>query len=264
MIGARLLGLTILTASGIAAVPVGTIPVATSLAPAAALAAPVSSGPASRLAAYSSVGVGASVDSSANVGVGFAYSEVRSPDGIPYSTYTGGQSGARIRLADGELLVRSGDADWGYASQNYVLIEGDNLWTDEDSRGEIELAGGARVRMAQTTRLDLNRLQDKLILYLRVGSVIVCNPGGRSGKLLLDTPTGRITVKKAARLRVDVASDGATRVTVLSGRVTAEAYGQRSTVESGYRTYIEDGEAPSIPIYQGGYETLTGRSTSTS
>lgn len=48
---------------------------------------------------------------------------------------------------------------WAPATLNYPVTSGLSLWTEPNSRSEVEV-GDAEVRMDQSTALDINHLDD--------------------------------------------------------------------------------------------------------
>jgi hypothetical protein len=70
---------------------------------------------------------------------------------------------ARLSYARGSVLLQpSGDEQWRQASANYAIITGHRLYTDSDSRAELE-AGSSVVRMSPATDLTVVNLSDQIL-----------------------------------------------------------------------------------------------------
>jgi len=62
---------------------------------------------------------------------------------------------ARLSYMDGSVSMQPGGAgDWGSAAKNRPVTIGDKLWTDKDSRAELQ-AGQASIHVGSMTALSL-------------------------------------------------------------------------------------------------------------
>ena len=102
---------------------------------------------------------------------------------------------------------------------NYTVTTGDRLYTDQGSRGELEV-GTYAVRLAETTDLTFANLNDQTMqLGLGQGSIRVSVLELPSNNdVEIDTPNGALTVTSPGRYRVDTdPNNDTTVVTVNSG-----------------------------------------------
>src|SRR5450432_3095684 len=68
---------------------------------------------------------------------------------------------ARLAFIRGDVsFVPAGENDWVQAQLNRPLITGDKLWTDRNSRTELEI-GSSTMRIDQDTSFDFLNLDDK-------------------------------------------------------------------------------------------------------
>ena len=149
---------------------------------------------------------------------------------------------ARLSYIKGTVSFSpAGQPDWVQAVVNRPLTTGDALWTDEDSRAELQL-GGAAIRLGSTTSVTLLNLDDHIAqMQLSQGTLKVrVRRLGKNQVFEVDTPNLAFTLSRAGEYRIDVDPHGdATVVRVQSGE--AEVYGEGSsyTVDSrqGYRFY---------------------------
>ncbi|MEP7283476.1 MAG: DUF6600 domain-containing protein, partial [Rubrivivax sp.] len=138
----------------------------------------------------------------------------------------------------------AGHPGWVRAAVNRPLTTGDRLWTDANSRAEVQI-GGAAIRMGPSTSLVLLNLDDRIAqVQLSQGTlrVRVRSVGSRQA-FEVATPNLAFTVRRIGNYRIDVdPHDDATAVSVRSG--AAEVYGEGAsyTVDSrrGYRFYGTD------------------------
>jgi hypothetical protein len=148
---------------------------------------------------------------------------------------------ARISYLDGAVSMQpGGTGDWGSASINRPVTIGDKLWTDQNSRLELQ-AGEASIHLGGMTslsflNLDGNATQMRLVegrINFRVREM-------REGDLYeVDTPNLAFTVKEAGAFRIDVNENGdTTGVTVIRGEGEVAAGGQTYPVHAGERATI--------------------------
>ncbi len=70
---------------------------------------------------------------------------------------------ARLSYARGNVSLQpAGETDWTAAPTNYVVTTGDRLYTDTNSRAELEI-GPYAVRLSQAADLTLVNLNDHLV-----------------------------------------------------------------------------------------------------
>lgn len=153
---------------------------------------------------------------------------------------------ARLAFIRGDVsFVPAGENDWVQAQLNRPLISGDKLWTDRNSRTELEI-GSSTIRMDQNTSFDFLNLDDKTAqveltqgtLNLRVRRLY------DNQSYEIDTPTLAFVVSRVGEYRVTVEPDGqATTVSVIHG--SGDTYGEgnaRFQVEEGQSVTFNDAQ----------------------
>ena len=143
---------------------------------------------------------------------------------------------ARIQYVSGEVSLQPGGVnDWVAASLNRPLTTSDRVWTDKNSRAELNV-GSAFLRMDSESSLTLtnvanNTMQAELdqgelevtVLHLEPGEVYE-----------IDTPNLAFTVTKPGIYRIDVRpNDDQTLVTVRKGDGQASGNGPAVNINSG-------------------------------
>ncbi len=164
---------------------------------------------------------------------------------------------ARVSFDEGGTVVRgSNDADWSYATTNTIIMPGDNLWVRDQGSSEIELNAGNYLRMADGSNVEIESLAPSGSVRLSTGSVYMHRLARSTGDVMLNTPSGTVSLMPNSSARIDVLDNGGATVSVRWGaadvRVGNTGY-QRVT--DSQRVYIEPGYLPSRPVaYQLGYD----------
>ena len=148
---------------------------------------------------------------------------------------------ARISYLDGSVSMQpGGTGDWGAASLNRPVTIGDKLWTDQNSRMELE-AGQASIHSGGMTALSFLNLDENAVqMRLPEGRINFRVREMREGDIdEVDTPNLAFTVRKAGAFRIDVNENGdTTNVTVIRGEGEVAAGGQTYTVHAGERATV--------------------------
>jgi hypothetical protein len=148
---------------------------------------------------------------------------------------------ARMSYLDGSVSMQpGGTGEWGSAAKNRPVTIGDKLWTDKDSRAELQ-AGQASIHLGSMTALSfLNLDQNVIQMRLAEGHVNFRVRELRQGETYeIDTPNLAFTVREAGAFRVDVNENGDyTTVTVIRGKGEVAADGQTYPLNAGERADI--------------------------
>jgi hypothetical protein len=158
---------------------------------------------------------------------------------------------ARISYLDGNVSFQpTGTEDWAAAAKNRPVTVGDKLWTDQDSRAELQ-AGEATLHLGSMTALSFLNL-DENILQARIaeGAINFRVREMREGDLYeVDTPNLAFTVKEAGAFRVDVNENGdGTRVTVIRGEGEITAGGRTYQLHAGDQAELNGLDNPEYNV----------------
>lgn len=136
---------------------------------------------------------------------------------------------AQLSDAEGSVsLEPAGTTSWTDASLNRPLTLGDKLWTDRNSRAEIDI-GDAVIRLGSTTGFSFLNLDDQTAqMQVTAGTVIVDVRSLASGEQdEIDTPNLALTLQQPGTYRVEVSDSGDTTVVkVADGAALATGGGQ--------------------------------------
>lgn len=165
------------------------------------------------------------------------------------------QSVARISHFEGAVSFNRGDSpdDWQPASLNYPMTLGDRIWTDRNSRVELELPGGTVYLGPETelAALDLTRDVRQLSLALGRASFRIRRMD-RDEVFEVATPNVSVTFETPGSYRVDVDEEGNSRVTVYQGRAWAAAAGGQVELERGDRMRVFGIDQPDYDLVSAG------------
>src|SRR6516164_911540 len=117
---------------------------------------------------------------------------------------------ARIGYTSGSVSFRAGSLDeWSAATVNYPLTVGDHVWTDRNSRAELQI-GSTIIRIAPSTEFSLLNLDDRTTqLRVTQGAVSVRVRGLIDDEVVeIDTPNSAVSVLQSGLYRVDVSEAG--------------------------------------------------------
>jgi hypothetical protein len=145
---------------------------------------------------------------------------------------------ARLSYLDGNISFQpGGQGDWGAATRNRPVTVGDKIWSDNNSRAELQ-AGQASIHVSSMTALSFLNLDDQTIqMRLAEGTVNFRVREMREGDVYeVDTPNSAFTITQAGAFRVEVNENGdGTRVTAIRGEGQVIANGQTYTIHAGER-----------------------------
>ncbi|HEX5460854.1 MAG TPA: DUF6600 domain-containing protein [Steroidobacteraceae bacterium] len=136
---------------------------------------------------------------------------------------------AQMSAAEGSVSLEPAGTDgWTSAVLNRPLTLGDKLWTDENSRAELDI-GDAVVRLGSTTGFSFLNLDDQTAqMQVSAGTVIVHVRELSSGEQdEIDTPNLALTLQQPGTYRIEVSDSGDTTIVkVESGEALATGGGQ--------------------------------------
>ena len=145
---------------------------------------------------------------------------------------------ARLSYIDGSVSFQpGGQGDWGAATRNRPVTIGDKIWSDNNSKAELQ-AGQASIHVSSMTALSFLNLDDQTTqMRLAEGTINFRVREMREGDVYeVDTPNLAFTVTQAGAFRVEVNENGeGTRVTVIRGEGQVVANDQTYTIHAGER-----------------------------
>ena len=140
---------------------------------------------------------------------------------------------ARLSYIEGAVSLQpAGIEDWAAAALNRPLSTGDRLWSDQNSRAELD-TGAAAIRLGPSTGFSFFNLDEHLAqMQLTAGTLIVRVRNLQPGQAYeVDTPNLAIALQEPGQYRVEVNEAGdATVIKVSEGSAEADGGGQRLVV----------------------------------
>jgi hypothetical protein len=142
---------------------------------------------------------------------------------------------ARVSLTSGAVSFRAAGVEgWVAAEVNRPLTTGDELWTDDNARAELDL-GHTFIRLDSRTSLTILNLDDRGVqISLAEGTVAVrLRELDEKDEFEVATPHAALLLLRTGDYRFGVPRGAAeTRVTVRSGQVEATAPGQAFSIRA--------------------------------
>jgi hypothetical protein len=128
-----------------------------------------------------------------------------------------------INLMEGDVQIKTPEAgDWGLASINAPLQEGDQIWVPEGGRAELQLNTGTYVRLDENSALQVLSMDvDSSQFYLSQGHAYVYYNAPEGGVIQIDTPDVSTRAFNTAIFRIDI-PDQYTDAAVYKGYVETE------------------------------------------
>jgi uncharacterized protein DUF6600 len=146
---------------------------------------------------------------------------------------------ARLGFMEGSVSFQpAGENEWVGAVPNRPMTTGDKLWTDRDSRAEVQL-GSATISLASNTGFSFLNLDDRTIqMEVTAGSINIRVWNlDRDNVLEIDTPNQAFTVQEPGRYRVQTSENGDySVVTIRHGAGESSGNGQSYTLHEGTTT----------------------------
>jgi hypothetical protein len=151
---------------------------------------------------------------------------------------------ARMQFMDGQVSIQPGGVnDWVAGTLNRPMTTGDNVWTDKDSKAELNVGTGV-FRMGAETSVTLANVADQTTqLQVHQGTLNLRVRHLYDGETYeVDTPNMAFTIQKPGDYRFDVDPNADTSyVTVWKGEGNATGDGPSVEVRQGERTKFSNG-----------------------
>ncbi len=151
---------------------------------------------------------------------------------------------ARVQYMSGQVSMQPGGVnEWIAATQNRPLTSADRVWTDKNSKAELNVGDGF-LRMNSETSVTLTNVTDNNVqIELDQGTLEVTVKHLEKGEIYeVDTPNYAFTVMKSGVYRFDVyPNEDQSWVTVRSGYGEATGKGAAVRVNSGEQMRFNGG-----------------------
>lgn len=151
---------------------------------------------------------------------------------------------ARLQYIQGSVSIQpQGTGDWVTGTQNSTLTNSDNVWTDKESKAELNVGGGL-LRMGDESSLTLTNISSQNVqVELHQGTLNLHVHHLFGGEIYeVDTPNMAFTVQKSGDYRFDVDPNGdSTVVTVRKGEGDATGGGPAVRIKSNEQARFTNG-----------------------
>ena len=158
---------------------------------------------------------------------------------------------ARLSYLRGSISFQpAGESDWATATINRPMTTGDKIWSDQDSRAEVQV-GSAVIRLSSDTGFSFLNLDDRTAqIQLSAGALYVrVRHLDRDEIFEVDTPNQAFSILRAGEYRFDASEDGtSTRIAVREGEGEATGSDRTYTVERGEQAALSGTDSLSANI----------------
>ena len=153
---------------------------------------------------------------------------------MPAYAFSADPGWLRMSFMDGDVQIRTPEAeDWGLASMNAPLGEGDQIWVPEGGRAEFQLNWGTYIRLDENSALQILSMdKDSSQFYLSQGHAYIYYSAPAESVIQIDTPDASTRAFERAVFRIDV-FDQYTEAAVYEGYVETENRVGHSRIEAG-------------------------------
>ena len=143
---------------------------------------------------------------------------------------------ARLGFMEGSVSFQpAGESEWVPAVPNRPMTTGDKLWSDRDSRAEVEL-GSVSIQLSGNTGFSFLNLDDHTVqVQLSTGAMNVSvRHLGDDDNIEIDTPNQAFSIFRSGRYKFEASEDGKyTMITVRRGEGGSTGNGETFTVHEG-------------------------------
>jgi hypothetical protein len=154
---------------------------------------------------------------------------------LPAYSQAQGLGNMRVSYIEGDVQIMAPETeDWGAASINGPLMEGDQIWVPEGSRVELQLNTGTYIRLDQNSALQILSLDRNSSQFnLSQGHAYIYYRSPKGSVVQIDTPDVSTRAFSRAVFRVDMSDEYQyTDVSVYKGYVETENEGGRTRVDA--------------------------------
>ncbi len=159
---------------------------------------------------------------------------------------------ARLSHVEGDVSYSpAGEDEWLDVMRNRPLISGDRLWTEDDSRLELQV-GSAAIRLGPETSFELLDLNDRIAqVQVTEGSInLRVRRLYRGQTIEVATPALAFTINRAGRYRIDVDPyDNQTTIVVWEGAGIAYGEGSNFPLRAGDTVRFFDSDLRDYEFY---------------
>ena len=159
---------------------------------------------------------------------------------------------ARLNYISGEVSIQPGGVnDWVAGTLNRPMTTADRIWTDKDSRAEVQVGSGT-FRMDSETSVTLSNVSDNTVqIELDQGTFFLHVRNLFPGEIYeIDTPNTAFTITKGGDYRFNVNSNNdVSLVTVWHGEGMATGDGPSVKIKSGEQGSFSGGKSMAHTVY---------------
>src|SRR5262249_6688825 len=158
---------------------------------------------------------------------------------------------ARISFIQGDVsFLRAGVNDWAPAVRNLPLLAGDQLYTPQNARAEIQLSGGTFVRLLDGTTLNITELSDNATQFeVTEGSALIRVARGElRERFEVDSPNSALVLTSSGTYRLTVLGRDQSEISVHEGAAEVSSDDGSIRVRPGYRLTVDSANSSHLQL----------------
>lgn len=159
---------------------------------------------------------------------------------------------ARITFIDGEVgFLRAGVSEWADAATNLPLLAGDQVYTEQGARIEIQLGRGNYIRLSENTALTIAELSHTTAQFEITEGIALIRLeryGSAFERFEVDTPNAALLLQQDGFYRINVSGEEESEVIVRNGLAEVTTSDGVFSLREGQRLMVETGERGRLEI----------------
>jgi hypothetical protein len=150
---------------------------------------------------------------------------------------------ARLSFVDGDVsFLRAGVTEWAPAVENLPLLTGDQIYTGNASRAEIQLARGNYIRLPENSELTISELSEAGAQFEVTEGIAIIRVERLTAtfrRFEIDTPSAAVVLKQDGIYRVDVRGEKDSTLIVSRGEAEVSTEEGTFRVREGHRMLVD-------------------------
>jgi hypothetical protein len=150
---------------------------------------------------------------------------------------------ARLSFVEGDVsFLRAGVTEWAPVVENLPLLAGDQIYTGNGSRAEIQLARGNYIRLPENSELTISILSDSGAQFELTEGIAIIRVERISNtfrRFEVDTPNTAVLVQRDGIYRIEVRGEKSSALIVSRGEAEVSTDEGTFRVREGHRMSVE-------------------------
>lgn len=159
---------------------------------------------------------------------------------------------ARLSFVDGDVsFLRAGVTEWAPAVENLPLLAGDQIYTGNGARAEVQLARGNYIRLSEGTELTITDLSDTSAQFEIAEGIAIIRIERLATvfqRFEVDTPNSAFLVNQDGLYRVEVRGEKSSELIVRQGEAEVSTEEGSFRVRAGHKLVVDTSAAGRLEL----------------